>query len=531
LDIAAKNQENDGYGSDMLTLEPQHGSVCISVKVDIQDLMCLLAKMPIDLSVHVGSLVTAHDDPFLSMHHLGHQSFPSVKYKQIQYEGITSSFGVSTNYDEHDPLAMKTKMGSAASRLMNATSSEELLPTSYSTTGVSVVGPTNISTSIATNAPVSIGDVGLTSADSTKNVNSPSPSFATGMDDAVKDTACPSSSNDLSLLAAQLDCCEEDGIADDDDILRLFPELVKFVLDLQSEFKDSIADVFANGDLVPSADIASDAPFGLIPSSDLKIPIRPGAEKLPMPKARIQSNCFPKTFDMDADCTIVPVPVKSSLINGFSCKCVANLRSLMGSDAIGEHLNSECLQFKAPSDSDAAVLPFNQGPIKLLTTSNGSLKSLPFNRGPGLSSAVLRTASRLLFQVLALCFFMHLESASYIAFPVLKVLLALVLQQVIGGLLIALTLCLCQRNKLKILEGDLRSFSTLFQGACFSLCDLTFSGKDFKLMGSIRNRTALCTCAFRLSVCPLYSLPVYSNKSTEMKDTPLFGWRSLLTVE
>ena len=30
LDIAAKNQENDGYGSDPLVLESQHGSVCIS---------------------------------------------------------------------------------------------------------------------------------------------------------------------------------------------------------------------------------------------------------------------------------------------------------------------------------------------------------------------------------------------------------------------------------------------------------------------------------------------------------------------
>jgi hypothetical protein len=33
------------------------------------------------------------------MHHLGHQSFPSVKYKQIQHNGTTSSFEPSTDYD------------------------------------------------------------------------------------------------------------------------------------------------------------------------------------------------------------------------------------------------------------------------------------------------------------------------------------------------------------------------------------------------------------------------------------------------
>jgi hypothetical protein len=120
LDIAAKNQRNDGYSIDPLVLEPQHGSACISAKVDIQVLMCLLARLSIGLSVCNGSLIVACDDhPLLSMHHLGHQSFPSVKYKQIQHNGTTSSFEPSTDYDTvnvidlewicQDPFGIKIK--------------------------------------------------------------------------------------------------------------------------------------------------------------------------------------------------------------------------------------------------------------------------------------------------------------------------------------------------------------------------------------------------------------------------------------
>jgi hypothetical protein len=53
------------------------------------------------------------------MHHLGHQSFPSVKYKQIQHNGTTSSFEPSTDYDTvnvidlewicQDPFGIKIK--------------------------------------------------------------------------------------------------------------------------------------------------------------------------------------------------------------------------------------------------------------------------------------------------------------------------------------------------------------------------------------------------------------------------------------
>ena len=120
LDIAAKNQKNDGYSIDPLVLEHQHGSACISAKVDIQVLMCLLARLSIGLSVCNGSLIVACDDhPLLSMHHLGHQSFPSMKYKQIQHNGTTSSFEPSTDYDTvnvidlewicQDPFGIKIK--------------------------------------------------------------------------------------------------------------------------------------------------------------------------------------------------------------------------------------------------------------------------------------------------------------------------------------------------------------------------------------------------------------------------------------
>jgi hypothetical protein len=93
-------RSNDDYSIDPLVLEPQDGSACISAKVDIQVLMCLLARLLIGLSICNGSLIVACDDhPLLSMHHVGHQSFPSVKYKQIQHNGTTSSFEPSADYD------------------------------------------------------------------------------------------------------------------------------------------------------------------------------------------------------------------------------------------------------------------------------------------------------------------------------------------------------------------------------------------------------------------------------------------------
>jgi hypothetical protein len=63
--------------------------------------MYLLARLLIGLSTCNGSLIVVCDDhPLLSMHHLGHQSFPSVKYKQIQHNG-TDNFRMNTHYGRY----------------------------------------------------------------------------------------------------------------------------------------------------------------------------------------------------------------------------------------------------------------------------------------------------------------------------------------------------------------------------------------------------------------------------------------------
>ena len=108
---------------------------------------------------------------------------------------------------------------------------------------------------------------------------------------------------------------------------------------------------------------------------------------------------FSKAYDVDNDCAVIAAPDMDSFTNKFSYENATNLRSLMGSIIIGEHFHSSCLQLKAPSDSDAAVLPLDRGPSKLLAASNGSLRSLPFDRGPRLLLTALRVVTRLFFQV------------------------------------------------------------------------------------------------------------------------------------
>jgi hypothetical protein len=146
---------NDGYNIDPLVLEPQHGSACISAKVDIQVLMCLLARLSIGLSICNGSLIVACDDhPLLSMHHLGHQSFPNVKYKQIQHNGTTSSFEPSTDYDTvnvidlewicQDPFGARAPIGTGiVGKLRPASSASAALGSSVfsSMKGMLICGP------------------------------------------------------------------------------------------------------------------------------------------------------------------------------------------------------------------------------------------------------------------------------------------------------------------------------------------------------------------------------------------------------
>jgi len=189
---------------------------------------------------------------------------------------------------------------------------------------------------------------------------------------------------------------QNDGYDEDisEDISRLFPDLAEFILDLQSEFERSIAAVLDDDDLIASPGSASPVRSELIALNDLPSPS--GAEKLPSPTAQVQLDCFPKIFDVDDDCTIVSPLDMNSFIDEFSRKNTMNLESLMGSIVIGEHFYSNSLRLKAPSDSDATVLPFDRGPSKLLTASNGSLRSLPFDRGPCLPPTALRVVPRLI---------------------------------------------------------------------------------------------------------------------------------------
>ena len=193
---------------------------------------------------------------------------------------------------------------------------------------------------------------------------------------------------------------------DDKDISCLFPDLAEFALDLQSNLERSIAEVLANAKFIALPGSASPFRSRLAPSNDLSkltpsndLPSLSSARALPSATARSQLSGFSKACDIDNDCTIIAAPDTDSFTGKFSHENAAKLRSLMGSVIIGEHFRSNCLQLKAPSDSDAAVLPFDRGPSKLLTASNGSLRSLPFDHGPCLLLTALCIVTRLFFQV------------------------------------------------------------------------------------------------------------------------------------
>ena len=378
----------------------------------------------------------------------------------------------------------------AIDQAANATSSRVLLPTRYATSGLiehvpskDLIDPISV---------IAIDDTEMRSADSTKeNVKSPSSSFVAGAGDVVNCVSptlknadevygnelmesSGNTSRPFSFVTNHADCFEDATIEDDDEgISRSFPDLVEFVLDLQSDFERSIAEVLTDDELITLPDSANYAVHSeLVPSSDLPSPS--GAEKLSSATARAQLNGFPKTFDIDNDCIIVTTPDMNSFINEFSCENADNLSSLMGSVVIGEHFHSDCLQLKAPSDSDATVLPFDRGPSKLLTTSDGSLRSLPFDRGPCLSSAALRVIPGLFFQISEV--------------PDSR-------DECISRLF--------TQGELKVLNdgasqsyGTLLPLPTIIKGTCFFLCDLICCGKDFTLMGSDRNHTALRACAF-----------------------------------
>ena len=172
-----------------------------------------------------------------------------------------------------------------------------------------------------------------------------------------------------------------------------------------------------------------------------------------MKQQRSSCAAFPRLSTLAVSCAAVAAPDASSLINEFSCESAASLKSLAGSAVTGEHFHSSCLQLKASSGSGAAALPLGRGPSKLLATSSGSLRSLPLDRGPRLSSAALRAAPRLLFQVSEVFLSARAEPASGSALPAPADLCASLLELVTGGVMTSLALCLLWQGELKALGG------------------------------------------------------------------------------
>jgi hypothetical protein len=70
-----------------------------------------------------------------------------------------------------------------------------------------------------------------------------------------------------------------------------------------------------------------------------------------------------------------------------------------------------CLQLMTTSDASAMVLPYDRGPVKVLSVSTGSSKSVPFDHGPPASplSVLLQAIPRLAFELMKACCFLHLE--------------------------------------------------------------------------------------------------------------------------
>jgi hypothetical protein len=68
-----------------------------------------------------------------------------------------------------------------------------------------------------------------------------------------------------------------------------------------------------------------------------------------------------------------------------------NLQVIMGSNDPGDQSKQtlNCPQLMTTSDTSAMVLPYDRGPVKVLTISTGSLKLLPFDCGPASPLSVL----------------------------------------------------------------------------------------------------------------------------------------------
>jgi hypothetical protein len=88
-----------------------------------------------------------------------------------------------------------------------------------------------------------------------------------------------------------------------------------------------------------------------------------------------------------------------------------NLRVIMGSNDPSNQSKQTLnyLQLMTTSDASAMVLPYDRGPVKVLTVSTGSLKSLPFDHRPASPnlSVLLQAVPRLVFEVMKACCLLH----------------------------------------------------------------------------------------------------------------------------
>ena len=545
LDIATKNQENDdAYGSDPLVLESKHGSVCISIQVDIQDLMCLLTKMSIDLSIRKGSsIAAAHcgmrmcyecrnpcctvcidedvtelkpyvtrghdydilhdyfvtgmcvrvnsrhgtyscacDDPLLSMHDLGHQSFPSVKYKQIQYDGITSSFEASTDYDAvsstnlewicQDPFDMKTKQIQSDrvvfSFCMNV--NFDVTCTHYETiqilTRTSVMfGAVDKSNRILTMLTCDASNDDSESVCTDPSVDyakSPNCSFVIGMETVTSASLvlqdCNAKSNefsnsdyfklDVDSFKPCVDNNKQSPFVIDGSTLNTDSSLplsdtssdptkaTKSAVITRPQPVDGISNPKSELKNVASEQLAVDSddpwlttfPDDLSKSSPHVIKSSSSSST-----ASTQPSCHPtllKTIDAMAE----PLSYGDLVIDGLPGTKVLISPALMGRDELSDSIFEQHLQLETPSDSDATVLPFDRGPAKVLMASTRSLELLPFDRGPTSHLPILQAVSRFAFEDTKICSFLHLGFISYVVLLVLKALPTLTVEQAICGL-------------------------------------------------------------------------------------------------
>jgi hypothetical protein len=126
------------------------------------------------------------------------------------------------------------------------------------------------------------------------------------------------------------------------------------------------------------------------------------------------SSLFPEVveFVMDLGVELEDSIMDMLAINSDDHPVVSmNLRVIMGSNDPSNQSKQTLnyLQLMTTSDVSAMVLPYDRGPVKVLTVSTGSLKSLTFDHGPASPnlSVLLQAVPRLVFEVMKACCLLH----------------------------------------------------------------------------------------------------------------------------